>query len=81
MTLYYLFKWFMNIVYYFGLSNRFMDTFSKNILTHFTTKLAQLVQLTGNLEVGLSEINYPLMVGFGNRYLRILNSRVAVRKV
>ena len=36
-----------------------MNYYPKNTLTHYTTVLAQDVDLSGQWEVGLSEIQYP----------------------
>ena len=36
-----------------------MDYFPDNTLTHFTTRLPQMMDLDGSWEIGLSEIQYP----------------------
>ena len=41
-------------------SNSSMETFPQNTLAAFTTKLAHAVTLTGEWEVGLSEVQFPI---------------------
>ena len=36
-----------------------MDYFPDNTLTHFTTRLPQMMDLDGSWEIGLAEIQYP----------------------
>jgi hypothetical protein len=36
-----------------------MDYFPDNTLTHFTTRLPQMMDLDGSWEIGLPEIQYP----------------------
>jgi hypothetical protein len=36
-----------------------MDYFPDNTLTHFMTRLPQMMDLDGSWEIGLSEIQYP----------------------
>jgi hypothetical protein len=36
-----------------------MDYFPHNTLTHFTTRLPQMMNLDGSWEIGLAEIQYP----------------------
>ena len=40
-------------------SNSYMDYFPDNKLTHFSTRLPQMMDLDGSWEIGLSEIQYP----------------------
>jgi hypothetical protein len=40
-------------------SNSSMDYFPDNTLTHFTTRLPQMMDLDGSCEIGLAEIQYP----------------------
>ena len=40
-------------------SNSSMDYFPDNTLTHFTTRLPQMIDLDGSWEIGLAEIQYP----------------------
>ena len=40
-------------------SNSSMDYFPDNTLTHFTTRLPQMMDLVGSQEIGLTEIQYP----------------------
>ena len=40
-------------------SNNSMDCFPDNTLTHFTTRLPQMMDLDGSWEIGQAEIQYP----------------------